>query len=112
MGPRCLDIVQGGKTDLERILDSRSRMRSHVALHPYQRLHLRVQPIAHELKLPVRRDEADCAIILKPRQPHTLMEFHVLHLHRLAPRRASRRFEHDFIVEAKSEFGHPAEIAF
>lgn len=41
-------------------------MTSHIALHPYQRLDLRIQPIAHKLELTIRRYEADRSIILKP----------------------------------------------
>lgn len=87
-------------------------MAPHIALHPYQWLNLCIQPVAHKLEFPIRRDEADCPVVLESTQPHTLMEFHILHLHRLAPRRSPRRLEHHFVVQAKSELGHPAEVAF
>ena len=87
-------------------------MAPHVALDPDQRLHLRVQPVAHELELPVRRDEADRAVVLESAQPYTLVEFHVLHLHGLAPRRPPRRLEHDLVVQPQPQLGHAAEVAF
>lgn len=43
-----------------------------------------VEAVGHELKLAVRRDEGDGAVILKAGQPHALVELHVLQLHRLA----------------------------
>ena len=41
------------------------------------------QAVAHEVKGTIRRDEADRAVILKPRQAHTLVELHVLQVHGL-----------------------------
>lgn len=40
------------------------------------------------------------------------MEFHVFHLDRLSPRRPTRRFEHDLVVEPEPELRHPAQVAF
>ncbi len=77
-------------------------MRPNIALHPYQRLYLGVEPIAHELELAIGWDEADRSIVLEPWQPHALMEFHVLHLDRLASCRPTRRLKHDFVVEAQT----------
>lgn len=62
-----------------------------VGLYPYQRLHLRVQTIRHQLKLSVRWDEGDCAIVLETREPDTLMELHILQLHCLAACPCGRR---------------------
>lgn len=87
-------------------------MAPHVAFDPDQWLHLRIQPVAHKLKLAVRRDEADGAIILESAQPDTLVEFHVLHLHRFPPRCPPRRLEHDLVVQSQSQLGHAAEVAF
>ncbi len=87
-------------------------MHPNVALHPDQRFHLRVQSITHEFEFAIRRYEADRPIILEPRQSHTLMEFDVLHLHGLSPRRSSCGLEHDFVVQSQSEFRHTTEIAF
>lgn len=74
-------------------------MRPHIALHPYQRLDLRVQAVAHELEFAVWRNETDRPVILEPRQSHTLVELDVLHLYRLAPCRTSRRFKHHLVVQ-------------
>lgn len=38
---------------------------------------LGAEAVGHELKVTVRRDEGDGAIIVKARQPHTLVEFHI-----------------------------------
>ena len=38
---------------------------------------------AHEVEGAVRRDEADGAVVLEPRQPYALVELHVLQIHRL-----------------------------
>ena len=42
-----------------------------------------VEPVGHELKLAIRWDEGDGAVILKPGQPHTLVELDILQLNRL-----------------------------
>ena len=76
-------------------------MRPDIALHPNQRLHLRVQPVTHELKFPIRWYKADRPIIFKSRKPHTLMEFDILHLDCLAPGRSSGRLKHDLIIQSK-----------
>ena len=100
------------KTDLQGKFDPRPRMTPHITLHPNQRLHLRIQPIAHKFKFAIRRDETNRPIILKSRQSHTLMEFHILHLHALPSRRSSRAFKHHFVVQPKPQFGHSREVAF
>ena len=46
--------------------------------------HVRVEAVGHELELAVGRDEGDGAVILKAREPHALVELHVLQLHGLA----------------------------
>ena len=107
---RC-GLILVKKTHLERVLHPRRRMHPHLALDPNQRLDLRVQPITHQLELPVRRDETDGPVVLEPRQPHALMELDVLHLDGFAPRRAPRGFKHDFIVEPQPQFRHPGQVA-
>lgn len=47
------------------------------------RTHVCVETVGHELELAVRRDEGDGAVVLK-REPHALVELHVLQLHGLA----------------------------
>ena len=87
-------------------------MTSDIALHPYQWLHLRIQPITHKLKLPIRGYEAYGPIVLKPRESHTLMEFHVLHLHRLPPCRPTRGLKHDFVIQSQAKLRHTTEVTF
>lgn len=76
-------------------------MGPNVALYPYQRLYLSVKPVAHELKLAIRWDEADGSIVLEPRKPNALMEFYVFHLDRLTPCGPTCRLEHDLVVETQ-----------
>ena len=45
--------------------------------------HMRVEAVGHELELAVGRDEGDGAVIVKAREPHALVEFHILQFHRL-----------------------------
>ena len=52
---------------------------------------LRVESVAHELELAIGGDEADRAVVLEAGQPHALMEFDVLHLHRLPLRPSPSR---------------------
>ena len=87
-------------------------MRPYVAFDPDERLDLRVEPVAHELELAVRRNEGDGAVVLEARQPHALVELDVLHLYRLAPGRPSRRLEHGLVIEAEPQLGHAAQVAF
>lgn len=58
-----------------------------VSLRPLQwgftLLHLGAQTVGHELEVAVGRDEGDSAVIVKAREPHALVEFHVLQLHGL-----------------------------
>lgn len=44
---------------------------------------MRVEAVRHELKLSIRWDEGDGAVILKPRQAHALVKFDILKFHRL-----------------------------
>ena len=46
--------------------------------------HVGVEAVGHELELAVGWDEGDGAVIIKARQPHALVELHVLQLHGLA----------------------------
>ena len=39
------------------------------------------EAVRHEVKRPIWRYEADGSIIVKPRQPYTLVEFDVLQVH-------------------------------
>ena len=71
------------------------------AFDPDQRLDLRVEPIAHQLKFAVRWDETDGSIVLEPAQSNALMELDVFHLYRFSSRRPSRRFKHHLVVETK-----------
>ena len=115
-GHHDLDVVGGAAAlelgaRLEHELDARARVQAHVRLDPHQRLDLRVEPVAHQLELAVRRDEADGAVVLEARQPHALVELDVLHLDRLAPRRASRRLEHGLVVEPEPQLRHARQVA-
>ena len=60
---------------------------SGVTSHPLQGasplLHLGAEAVGHELKVAVGWDEGDSAVIVKARQPHTLVEFDVFQFHRL-----------------------------
>ena len=40
-----------------------------------------VEAVGHELKLSVRGDKRDCAVVLEARQTHALVELHILQLH-------------------------------
>lgn len=51
--------------------------------HPPSLRHLRAEPVGHELKVAIWRDEGDGAVVVKARQPHALVEFHVLQLYGL-----------------------------
>ena len=53
-----------------------------MGLYPDEWLNLSVEPVRHQFKLPVRGDEGDGAVVLKPRETHTLVELDVLQLHR------------------------------
>lgn len=87
-------------------------MRPNVALHPYQRLHLRIQPVAHKLKLPIRRYKTYRPVIFKPRQSHTLVELDIFHFDRLPPRRSPCGLKHDLVIQPKPQFRHSGEVAF
>jgi hypothetical protein len=89
-----------GKNDLQHVLDSRARVRLDHALYPDERLDLRVQPVAHKLKLSIGGNERDRSIILKSRQPNTLVEFDILHFDSLSSARPSSILEHDFVVQS------------
>lgn len=85
-------------------------MRLYQAFYPDQWLDLCIQTIAHQLKFAVGWNEADGAIILKSRQAHTLMELDVFHLHSFPPSRSACRFEHDLVVQAKTQFRHTGQV--
>ena len=53
-----------------------------MGLYPDEWLNLSVEPVRHQFKLPIRGDEGDGAVVLKPRETHTLVELDVLQLHR------------------------------
>lgn len=40
-----------------------------------------VEAVGHELKLSIRRDEGDCAVVLEARQTDTLVKLHIFQLH-------------------------------
>lgn len=96
---------------LQHVFYSASRVTLHHAFHPYQRLDLRIQTIAHELELAVGRDEADGSVVLKSTQSHALVELDIFHFHRLSSCRSARRLKHDFVIQAETEFGHARQIA-
>lgn len=104
------DEIWDAPSYLEHVLNARARVRLHHALYPDERLHLRVQPVAHELELAIRRNETNGTVVLEPRQSHALVELDVLHLDSLPPRGASRRLEHGLVVQSQPQFGHPAQI--
>lgn len=60
------------------------RVPLNVRLDPNQRLNDGRQTIAHQFERAIGRNERNRAIIVKSRQPHTLMEFDILELYRLA----------------------------
>mmetsp|Transcript_14532 Transcript_14532/g.31314 ORF Transcript_14532/g.31314 Transcript_14532/m.31314 type:complete len:209 (-) Transcript_14532:318-944(-) len=96
-------------TSLDHVLNSRSTMRLHHRLYPNQRLDVRIQPVRHEIKLSIRRNETNGAIVLKPGKPHTLMELDILQLHRLSRTIlicSPRRLKHDFIIQPQLQLGH------
>lgn len=49
-------------------------------LNPKTETHL-AQAIGHEVKVPIRRNEGDGAVILKACEAHTLVELDILQLH-------------------------------
>src|SRR5215475_9866551 len=72
---------------------------------------LSIQPIAHQLKLPVRRYKANGPIVLEPTQPYALVELYILHLDLLPPTRPPRALEHDLVVQPEPELRHPRKVA-
>lgn len=87
-------------------------MRLDDTFHPNQRLHLCVQPVAHKFELAVRRDEANCAVILEPGESNTLVELDILHLDGLASGRATSGLKHDLVVQTQPQLGHTTQVAF
>lgn len=85
-------------------------MRFHQALHPNQRLHLRVQTVAHELKLSIRGYETNRSVVLESRKPNTLVELDVFHLDSLAPRSPTRCLEHNLVVQPQAKLRHTTQI--
>ena len=77
--------------DLNQILHSTVGVPLNVGLYPYQWLHLCVQTVGHQLKLSVRWNERNGAVVLKTREPDALMELHILQLHRFATRPCGKR---------------------
>jgi hypothetical protein len=75
-------------------------MTFHNAFHPYQWFDLRVETIAHELKLAVGRYETYRPVVLESTQSNALVKFDIFHLHGLASGCSARRLEHDFVVQA------------
>lgn len=86
-------------------------MRFHQALNPNQRLHLRVQSVAHKLEFTIWGDEADCAVILKPRKTNALVKLDILHFHGLSSRRATRGLKHNLIVQPQAKLRHSTQVA-
>jgi len=101
-----------GITNLKHVFDPRTRVTFDHALHPDQRLDLGIQAVAHELKFSIGRDETYSTIVLEPRQPHTLMEFDVLHFDSFPSARPSSILEHDFVVESQAQLRHARKVTF
>ena len=70
--------------DLDHELNARALVALDNGLGPDEWLDLRRETVAHQLELPVRRDERDRTVILKTREAHTLVELYVLHFDCLA----------------------------
>ena len=71
-------------------------------LHPDQWLDVCVEPIRHELKLAVGRNERDRPVVVEPRQTHTLVELDVLQLDGLGLTTTSRLKQHLADTQATS----------
>lgn len=84
--PDRAGIKRASRTHLDDILDPTPRVLFDERLGPDQRLDLSVESVRHEFELAVGRDERDGPVVLEPRQADALVEFHVLHLDRLAAR--------------------------
>jgi len=78
------DRRQAATSDLDHVLDPAVGVSLDDRLHPDERLDVGVEPVGHQFKLTVRRNERDGAIVVKPRQTDTLMKLDVFQLHRLA----------------------------
>src|SRR5690242_3388680 len=96
---------------LQHVLYSAPRVTLDYALNPNQWLDLRIQTVAHQLELAIRRDETDRPVVLESRQAHTLMEFDIFHLDRLASCRPSCCFEHSLVIQAQPQFRHTGQVA-
>jgi len=75
--------------DLDHVLDPAVCVSLNDGLDPDERLDVSVEPVGHELKLAVRWNERDRAVIVKPRQTNALMKLDVFKLNRLALTSAS-----------------------
>lgn len=99
-----------GYVYLQHVLNPGPRVRFHQTFDPNQRLHLCVQSVTHELKLAIRRDEADRPVILEAGQPHTLVKLDILHLHGLASRSAAGSLKHGLVVQSQPQLRHTTQI--
>jgi hypothetical protein len=86
-------------------------MRLHDTLHPDQWLDLGVQTVAHKLKFPIGRDEADRSVIFEATQPYTLMELDVFHLDCFTSGGPPGCLEHDFVIQSQPQLWHSRQIA-
>jgi hypothetical protein len=92
------------------VLDAGVAVGLHDRLHPYQRLHVCIQAVGHQLKLAIGGDEGDGTVVLESGQTNALMEFDVFKLHCLHARGGSASgFKHELVVEAKLELRHARE---
>jgi hypothetical protein len=93
---------------LDHVLDARPLVRLDDGLHPNEGLDVGVEPVRHEIELPVGRDEGNGSVVLEPGQADALVELDVLELHGLALGLVgpAGRLEHELVVQAELELGH------
>ena len=109
-----LDVVCRGPAlelglGLDHDLDPAMAVLLNHRLDPDEGLDVGVEPVGHQLKLAVRRDERDGPIVFEPRQPHALVELDVLQLDRLALT-AAGRLEEYLVVEAEAQLRHTRQV--
>ena len=52
-----------------------------VSLLSFLTTHMCVEPVGHEFKLAIWRNEGDCSVVLKARKPDALVEFNIFKFH-------------------------------
>ena len=81
-------------------------------LDPDQGFDRGAEAITHEFEFTVGRDERYSAIVFETGETDALVEFDVFHFDGFSAGGAACGFEHDFVVESETEFGHSGEVAF